>query len=272
MVARRFVLLGDPVEHSLSPRIHNAAFRALGLDAEYRAERCDASEVPARMRALASAGGGGNVTVPHKLVAASSVDVASDAVRATGACNTFWGEEDRVVGDNTDVVGFDRALRVLVGDPADMDVLLLGAGGAAAAALHALLQAHVGRVTVVNRTPARALDMVGRVAGLENPRVRLIASLDAAQSDPFDVAVNATTLGLRARDPLPLDVAANPIYAAAFDMVYSPDGTAWTRAAIDAGLPAIDGREMLLHQAAAAFERWTRQPAPLEVMRSALEP
>ena len=268
--ARRFALLGDPVGHSLSPRIHDAAFHALGLDAEYAAVRCDAADVPALMRALAQAGGGGNVTVPHKAVAAAALDTASDAVRATGACNTFWLEDGALAGDNTDVVGFERALRAFVGDPAEYDVLLLGAGGAAAAALHALLRAEVGRVTVYNRTHARALDMVARVAGLENPRVRLVTSLDDVQSDPFDVAVNATTLGLRERDPLPLEVAANPMYAAAFDMVYAADGTPWTRAATAAGLPAADGKEMLLHQAAAAFERWWHREAPLEAMRAAL--
>lgn len=271
MPARVFALLGDPVDHSLSPRIHDAAFRALGLDAEYRAVRCDTADVPALMRSLAQQGGGGNVTVPHKLTAAASLDVASDAVRATGACNTFWLDGDRLAGDNTDVVGFARALHAFIGDPADMDVLLLGAGGAAAAALFALLTAGVGRVTVINRTHARALDMLARVAGLENPRVRLVASLEEVQADPFDVAVNATSLGLRERDPLPVDVTGVPMFAAAFDMVYSPNGTAWTRAAIGAGLPAIDGREMLLQQAAAAFERWWGQPAPIDVMRAALD-
>ena len=270
MAARVFALLGDPVEHSLSPRIHAAAFRALGLDARYSAIRCDAGDVPALMRSLARTGGGGNVTVPHKLVAASALDTASDAVRATGACNTFLLEHGRLSGDNTDVVGFERALRSFVGDPTDMDVLLLGAGGAAAAALHALLGVGVGRVTVHNRTHARAVDMLARVGALENPRVRLIASLDEVQADPFDVAVNATSLGLRERDPLPIEVTGTPMYAAAFDMVYSHDGTSWTRTAMEAGLPAIDGREMLLQQAAAAFELWWQLPAPLDAMRAAL--
>ena len=266
--AKRFALLGDPVDHSLSPRIHNAAFDALGLDAAYDAVRCAADDVPALMRSLA----GGNVTVPHKRVAAAAVERAGDAVRATGACNTFWTEDGALHGDNTDVAGFERALRDFIGDPADTDVLLLGAGGAAAAALHALLAANVGRVTILNRTHARALDMVARVAGLENPRVRLVDSLDEVQSDPFDVAVNATTLGMRSGDALPLPVAETPAYAAAFDLVYAADGrgTAWVRAARDAGLPATDGTDMLLHQAAAAFERWWQQPAPLEAMRRAL--
>ncbi|HYE89865.1 MAG TPA: hypothetical protein VEA38_02545, partial [Terriglobales bacterium] len=104
-----FALLGDPVEHSLSPRIHNAAFQSLGLDARYTAIRCAADGVPTHMRTLA----GGNVTVPHKRVAAAAVDDARSAVRRTGACNTFWVEDGTLIGDNTDVIGFERALRGL---------------------------------------------------------------------------------------------------------------------------------------------------------------
>ena len=260
---RRFVLLGDPVSHSLSPRIHNAAFRELGLDAVYGAQRCDRKAVPELMRSLA----GGNVTVPHKRVAAETIDRASNAVRATGACNTFWLERGTLRGDNTDVAGFDRALRELVGQPKNANVLLLGAGGAAAAALYSLLTAGVAHVTVQNRTPRRARDMVARVAPHDD-RVRLAA--DGVVHPAYDVAVNATTLGLRAEDPLPVELEATR-FDAAFDMVYSPNETAWVRAARAAGIPATDGKAMLLYQAAAAFERWWDRTAPLEAMRAALD-
>lgn len=257
---KRFALLGDPVEHSLSPRIHNAAFHALGLDAEYAALRCAAAEVPALMRSLA----GGNVTVPHKAIAAESVERASDAVRATGACNTFWTEHGRLLGDNTDVVGFERALRELIGVAKGADVLLLGAGGAASAALFALLRAGVARVTVVNRTRRRAEAMIARIAR-DPSRVRL--GYDG--SGTYDLAVNATPVGLRSNEQprLPDGV----VIHAAFDMVYSPAGTAWVDACRAAGIPAVDGRPMLLYQAAAAFERWTERAAPLDVMRAALD-
>jgi len=128
------------VEHSLSPAIQNAAFREAGVDGVYVALRTSAEDLPALVRALSRAGGGGNVTLPHKERAATVVDVPSDAVRRTGACNTFWGDDDgRIHGDNTDVEGFRRALRSFLGrSPEGFRVLLLGAGGAARAILEAL--------------------------------------------------------------------------------------------------------------------------------------
>ena len=260
---RRFVLLGDPVSHSLSPRIHNAAFRELGLDAVYSAVRCGRAAVAEHMRSVA----GGNVTVPHKRVAADAIGRASNAVRATGACNTFWLERGTLRGDNTDVAGFDRALRELVGHPKDAQVLLIGAGGAAAAALYALLTAGIAHVTVLNRTPRRAKEMVARVAP-HDERVRLGA--DGVLLPAYDIAVNATTLGLRPDDPLPLAPGPTTVDAV-FDMVYSAKETPWVRAARAAGIPAMDGKAMLLYQAAAAFERWWDRSAPLEAMRAALE-
>ena len=111
---RLFLLLGDPVEHSLSPRFQNAAIRAAGIDATYAALRCDAQSVPHLIRALGRAGGGGNVTVPHKTIAAQCIERPTDAVTRTGACNTFWGDEGVVCGDNTDVAGFAHAAAQLV--------------------------------------------------------------------------------------------------------------------------------------------------------------
>ena len=131
---RVFAILGDPIEHSLSPVIQNAAFREAGVDGVYVALHCDAEGMVGFMSGLGGAGGGGNVTLPHKEKAASVLDKASEAVRRTGACNTFWGENGKLCGDNTDVEGFGRALRYFLGDgPAGYRVLLLGAGGAARA-------------------------------------------------------------------------------------------------------------------------------------------
>ena len=268
--ARVFALLGDPVDHSLSPLIQNAAIRAAGVNGQYVAQRCHADDVQAAMRALARAGGGGNVTIPHKGTAAAALDVKSEAVERTGACNTFWQVDGRLAGDNTDVPGFERALAAFIGDPQGARVLLLGAGGGAAAALLALLQANVGSVTVLNRTAARAHELVARIAPAGDARVRVAVTPVEVGADRFDLAVNATSLGLHAGDPLPLPVGGATRYGAAFDMVYGAAGTAWTRAAEAAGIRATDGREMLLQQAAVAFERWWSRPAPVDVMRGAL--
>src|SRR5690606_25709966 len=135
--------LGNPVAHSLSPRFQNAAFAAAGVDGVYIALRCEAEAVPGLMTGIARAGGAGNVTVPHKALAARLVDRATDAVRRTSACNTFWLEDGRIHGDNTDVAGVRSAMERLTGSVAGARVLLLGAGGAARAAVCALLDERV---------------------------------------------------------------------------------------------------------------------------------
>src|SRR5690606_18681386 len=132
---RPIVLLGDPVAHSFSPVFQNEAFRAAGVDGVYFALRCDEAAFPGLLRGIALGGGGGNVTVPHKERAAALLDMQTSAVSRTGACNTFWSEKGRICGDNTDVAGFDAAVRRLIGSPAGSRVLIGGAGGSAGAAL-----------------------------------------------------------------------------------------------------------------------------------------
>jgi len=267
---RLVALLGDPVSHSLSPTFQNAAFRAAGVDGVYLALRCGAADFPSLLRAVAHAGGAGNVTLPHKEAAALALDWCTDAVERTGACNTFWLEDGRVRGDNTDVEGFAAAAESLLGVPArGLRVLLLGAGGAARGALWALVRGGAAEVVVVNRTPERAEELVRRFAG-EGTRLRVVPGAEMLRGERFDLAVNATTLGLRDGDPLPLAPEGGPEIGAGLDLVYAPGETPWVRALRDAGTPAADGLEMLLRQGAAAFERWWGVPAPLEAMRAVL--
>ncbi|MGH7459166.1 MAG: shikimate dehydrogenase [Longimicrobiaceae bacterium] len=264
---RLAVLLGDPVEQSLSPAIQNAALRAAGLDAVYLALRCDGGALPGLVRGVAEAGGGGNVTVPHKESAAGLMERKTAALEVTGACNTFWSEGGELCGDNTDVAGFlgalERELRI---DPAGARVLLLGAGGAARAVLYGLGQRSVSEVVVVNRTPARARRLV---TWFDYIPLRTVESLADLRGESFDLAVNATTLGLRPDDPLPFGEEVK--FGAGFDLVYRPGGTGWIRAMRERGVPAADGTEMLLRQGAASFERWWGQEASLEAMRAALK-
>lgn len=266
---RVFALLGDPVDHSLSPGIQNAAFREAGVDGVYVALRCDAEDLAGLMRALARAGGGGNVTLPHKEEAAAVVDRPSDAVRRTGACNTFWGEEDEVRGDNTDVEGFRRALRAFLGEEPDgARVLLLGAGGAARATLVGLLDGGVEEVVLLNRTVERARVVARRIGG---ERAQVAESVEAVEGEPFDLVVNATRLGLSPDDPLPVDLELLGTVRAVIDLVYGEDGTRFARAARDRGIQAADGAEMLVRQGAVSFERWWGRRPPLDAMRSALD-
>jgi shikimate dehydrogenase len=265
---RVFALLGDPVAHSLSPAFQNAAFRARGCDGVYVALRCDQSALPGLIRGLAEAGGGGNVTLPHKEEAAGVVDVATSAVERTGACNTFWQQDGRVWGDNTDVEGLTRALREFLGEDASVGrVLLLGAGGAARAALAVLVDEGAQEVVVVNRTPERALELVDR---LGDGIARVEGTLEALGETHFDLVVQATRLGLRTSDPLPFEPGAAVGTDRILDLVYRPGRTRLVQRARELGIPAEDGQAMLLHQGAVAFERWWGGPAPLGVMRAAL--
>lgn len=271
---RIYALLGRPVAHSASPAMHRAAFRELGVDAAYGALEAADGEVGPAMRLLARSGGGGNVTLPHKERAAAALDRPSDAVSATGACNCFWGAADGdLAGDNTDVEGFLGAATELTpgegGGLEGLEVLLLGAGGAARAVLHACLRSGVARVDLLNRTRDRA-EAAAREVGRGDGRVRVLGARPE-EASRYGLTVNATSLGVEEGDALPLDLSGLEVRAA-LDLVYGAGATAWVRHARRLGIPARDGREMLVRQAAASQERWLGRSAPLELMREAAAP
>jgi shikimate dehydrogenase len=266
---RVLAVLGDPVRHSLSPLIQNAAIRAAGLDGIYVALRCDDAGFDGVMRGLCRAGGGGNVTLPHKRRAAALLDVSSDAVRGTGACNTFWQVDGRVHGDNTDVEGFRRALGVLLGESAKgRRALVLGAGGAARAVVVALLADGVRELTILNRTTEKAREIASDLA---SERIHVAEDRTRVEGGSYDLVVNATRLGLHESDPLPIELERLSDVSAVMDVVYGSARTPLVRAAAAMGVPAADGGEMLVQQGAVAFERWWGVPAPVEVMRGTLE-
>jgi shikimate dehydrogenase len=265
---RVLALLGDPVSHSASPQIQNAAFSEAGVDGVYVAVRCAPEDLTGFMHGLARAGGGGNITLPHKEKAASVVDVGSEAVRRTGACNTFWGVDGKVHGDNTDVDGFRRAVRTFMqGSITGIRVLVLGAGGAARAALLGLLEEGVGEVLLYNRTAERARAVARRIGG---ERARVVPLVQALDDERFDLVVNTTRLGLDPNDPPPLELTRLRRAGAAMDLVYGREKTAFVRRAEALGIRSTDGMEMLVQQGAASFERWWGRPAPIDAMRTAI--
>jgi shikimate dehydrogenase len=265
---RVLTLLGDPVAHSASPEIQNAAFAEAGVDGVYVAVRCEPADLSGFMRGLARAGGGGNITLPHKEKAASTVDVPSEAVRRTGACNTFWGVDGKLHGDNTDVDGFRRAVRTFMNGPIQgIRVLILGAGGAARAALLGLLEEGAGEVLLFNRTAERARAVTRRIGG---ERARAVPLAQALDDERFDLVVNTTRLGLEPNDPAPFDLSRLDRIGAAMDLVYGREKTSFVRSAEVLGVRSTDGMEMLVQQGAASFERWWARPAPIEAMRAAI--
>jgi len=260
---RLLTVIGDPVAHSLSPLMHNAAIRALGLDAVYVALCTPAAALPSLLTAFAAAGVAGNVTVPHKEAVERCLVRKTELCSGVGACNTFWTEHGELVGDNTDVAGVRACLKPLGGDGAGR-WLLIGTGGAARA---------VAMVAAETRAELQVLSRDGARAGAfaDWARTRGANAQPAHGALEAEVAINATPLGLRETDPLPLDPARASRLAAALDLVYAPGETRWVRTLRAAGIAAQDGREMLVRQGAAAFSRFfPAQQAPLEVMRAAV--
>ncbi len=263
-------VIGDPVTHSRSPLLHNAAFAASGIDAVYVAFPVRSGNGKAAVEAARSLGIRGlSVTMPHKDVVAASVDRRSAAVEALGACNTVVRDGDDLIGHNTDGDGFIASLQAETGiDVAALKVLVLGAGGAARAIVDALARHQAPSVTVVNRTLANA----ERAAAL-SPHGAAHPACDHALVSSADLVINATSLGMTG-GPAPDAVGLDPAWLRpgqiVADIVYQPTHTPLLLAAAAAGATPVGGLGMLLHQAALQFELWTATPAPLEVMSAAL--
>jgi shikimate dehydrogenase len=267
MIAReRLVLIGHPVSQSLSPVMHNAALEAKGASVRYEAIDVAPEHLDATLNELARTNCGGNITVPHKKAAMHSMRVMSDLAHAVGAVNTFWGEGYGALdADNTDVAGFEGAVRDLLGDiPSDLRVAVLGAGGSAAAALTAIDTWPGATASVHARDLARAMSMRMR----HNVVVRACSMRDPCLSDA-DIVVNATPIGM-GTDELPTEIERIRPGAAVLDLVYGRNETAFARAAREAGHPASDGLRMLLHQGVAAFSLWFHEEPDQAVMWSAL--
>ncbi|MEP6589647.1 MAG: hypothetical protein ABJC19_00560 [Gemmatimonadota bacterium] len=258
---RLFAVLGDPVRHSLSPRFQNAAFRAAGIDATYVALATTAADVEPLMRTLAANGGGGNVTIPFKSIAAAVTANASARVRTLGAANLFGSDASGLCLGNTDVDGILAALDAIGGAAGPW--CIVGTGGSARAAAGAAMERGVS-IAVKSRDPARA------TAFGEWATARGLALADP---DACRVVINATPQGLQDDDPMPLDPARLDGCEAVLDLTYRAEGTtAWVRACRAHGLNAADGREVLVHQGAASWALWfPEQRPPLDVMRAALD-
>lgn len=263
----RLVLLGHPVRHSLSPRFQNAALSALGVPLRYEALDVAPPELDDRLRALIAERAAGNVTIPHKGRVAAWCARLTPVAERVGAVNTFWVEEGgTLVGDNTDVAGFEHLARRVLGEiPTGARVGLLGAGGAAAAVLAAVERWPGAAVTLVNRSAGRRDALRARF-----PVARRVTD-DTAALAACDMVVNATPLGLDG-SAIPVPVEHLAPHAAAIDLVYRPGETAWVRAARASGRRAADGLAMLVEQGALALECWLGVAAPRELMwRAACE-
>jgi shikimate dehydrogenase len=259
-------LIGQPVGHSFSPAIHNAAFAALGLDWVYVAFAVAPDGLVAALGAVRSLGIGGlSITMPHKDRVAALVDAPSVAVRALGACNTVVAMPGaRLAGENTDGDGLVDAL--FHGDVAveGARVVVLGAGGAGRSVAEALGRWGAADVAIVNRTHDRAL-VAAQLAGAAG---RVGSSADVADAD---IVVNATSVGMGTSGLMPIGASLLRPGLVVFDAVYNPIVTPLLAAARSLGCQTFDGLAMLVCQAARQFKLWTGQDAPIEVMRVAVQ-
>jgi shikimate dehydrogenase len=269
-------IIGKPVRSSLSPAMHQAALRRLGLDARYQAFEISPAQVPDVLRALSPLGFWGiNVTIPYKELVLPFLDEVDPEAAAIGAVNTVVVRGGRLVGHNTDAEGFRLALEV-EGRTAlrGARVLVVGAGGAARAVAYACLARGCDSLLLANRSAPRARSL-GRAMKTRFPAADIAATATAGRAWASRVAassvvVNTTPLGGRPGDPLPIPPEALRRGQTVMDIVYRPRRTPLLAAAAAAGARTVDGLQMLLHQGALAFALWTGREAPLAAMRRAL--
>ena len=276
-MTRRVALIGKPLRRRHSQVMHDAAFAAAGIDARYELMEIEPNAVE---RVIAEAHGpdwlGLGVTAPYKRIVAEMCDEVEPAATAIGAVNNVVRTTDgRLVGFNSDAPGFRAGVELAMGAPLEgLEIVVAGAGGAAHAVVYACLAAGALRVTIGNRTVSSAMGLAARLEGLHAGSVVGVGLDDASFVSALGsarLAVNATTVGMV--DPgVTMDVQALPSNATVFDLVYVPPETPLLRAARARGLRAANGSEMLIHQAAIAFERWTGVGGMAEVMRSAVAP
>jgi shikimate dehydrogenase len=251
----RACVIGHLVAHSRSPLLHGHWLKTLGIAGAYECADVTEPDFPDFLRNLRAQGYvGGNITVPHKEAAFRLVDRRDEAAQATGAVNTVWYEGDRLVGGNTDAYGFIAHLDASIPrwNETARRAVVLGAGGAARAVVHALLERGV-EIVVVNRTMARAQDLARHFS--QRVSAESFAGLPQLLGRA-DLVVNTTLLGMVDKPALDLDLAPLKPAAIVYDIVYVPLETEFLRAAKQTGHRTVDGLGMLLHQAVPGFARW----------------
>jgi shikimate dehydrogenase len=280
----RLGVFGDPVAHSLSPQMQNAALRAFEINMQYARFHIRPNELRAALGFVRELDFVGiNLTVPHKIAGLTQIDIADESVSHCGAVNTVRLHDEKLFGSNTDAEGFSRAVRSEFSiDLRDLRVMILGAGGGTghAIAWQCALE-NCERLVLVNRTLAKMRALLDRLRPFfVEPRViGPVARLEAvpwdeaavrAQLADIDLIVNATPLGLNPSDPAPIPARLLAPHHIVFDCVYRATKTTLLRAADEAGARGANGLSMLLHQGALSFSVWFNREAPIDAMRSAI--
>jgi shikimate dehydrogenase len=280
----RLGVFGDPVAHSLSPQMQNAALRACEIDLQYARFHVRTNELRQALLFLRKLDFVGiNVTVPHKIAAFTQIDEADESATRAGAVNTIRVRDKKLIASNTDGEGFLRAIRTEFSiDLRDLRVMIIGAGGGTGRAIawQCALE-NCERLVLVNRTLEKANTLAQqlrpffsgpRVLG-PSARIEAVAWDESAmrtQLADIDLIVNATPLGMNPSNPTPIPPRLIAPHHIVFDCVYEPSKTALLRAAEEAGARGANGLSMLLYQGALSFSIWFNRDAPIETMRAAL--
>jgi len=280
----RLGVFGDPIAHSFSPQIQNAALDACAIEMQYARFHIRVNELRSALLFLRRLNFVGiNITVPHKIAAYAQIDEADESATRPGAVNTIRVRDGKLIGSNTDGEGFLRAIRTEFSiDLRDLRVMIVGAGGGTGCAIawQCALE-NCERLVLVNRTLKKANVLADQLRPFfSGPRVlgpsaRLEAvALDEpmmrTQLADIDLIVNATPLGMNPSDPTPVPTRLLAPHHIIFDCVYGPSKTALIRAAEEAGARGANGLSMLLHQGALSFSIWFNREAPINAMRAAL--
>ena len=279
----RLGVFGDPIAHSLSPQMQNAALAACKIDMQYARFHIRRNELRSALHVLTGLDlVGVNLTVPHKMAALQFVDDADESVRLIGAVNTIKIDNGKLRGFNTDGRGFSRAIREEFSvDLRDLRVLVLGAGGAARAIAMQCAKENCERLVIANRTSEKGEKLADELRDFFQgpkvfgpvPRLQAIGWEENAfrfQIAHIDLIVNATPLGLSRADASPIPARLLAPHLMIYDTGYSEKRTPFVSAAVEAGARGANGLSMLLHQGALAFEIWFQREAPIDAMRKAL--
>ena len=267
---KTFAVIGDPIDHSLSPNIHNAAYRNLNLECTYIAYRVPKNELESGIQSLKSINiSGFNVTIPHKIEIMKFLDDTDEVCQMIGAANTIVNDDGRLIGYNTAIDGFLAPIKNREISLIDSNILLLGAGGASRAIIAGIKRENGKRITIINRTISKAEDLAdfAKTLGLE-VNVLPIEDLQKLDTD-YNFLINASSLGLKNESnviPTQLMNSETVVY----DIVYKPVNTELLKEAKKANAQIIYGYEMLLGQATRSFEIWLKQKAPYDVMKKTI--
>ena len=269
-MVKTYAVIGDPIDHSLSPNIHNAAFKELDMDCTYIAYRIPKGELLEGLESLKKINiSGFNVTIPHKVEVMKYIDKVDEDCSLIGAANTISNEEGILKGYNTDMDGFLEPFKKKKLNIVNTKVLLLGAGGAARAIVAGFAKEKANSITIANRTleNAKNLSEFAKKIGLNAKAIKIEDVKDTAKN--FDIIVNATSVGLK-DESSPISLEGINEKTIVYDIVYMPINTNFIKKAKERNATIIYGYEMLLGQAVRSFEIWHGMEAPYNAMKKAL--